>query len=40
MKKILTFIKTILKGIENAQMAKAKDYIRFHNKGIFKHHWD
>lgn len=40
MKKIITFIKTILKGIEDAQMEKAKHYIRFHNKGLFHNHWE
>ena len=40
MKKILTFIKTILKGIEEAQMARAKAHLRFHNKGLFNHPWE
>lgn len=40
MKKIKTFFKTVLKSIEEAQMMKAKAYIRFHNKGLFKGYWD
>ena len=38
--KIKNFFKTILKGIEDAQMAKAREYVRFHNKGIFHNHWE
>jgi hypothetical protein len=37
--KITNFLKTILKSIEDAQMARAKNYIRFHNKGLFNN-WE
>ena len=40
MNKIITFFKTVLKGIEDAQMMRAQAYIRFHNKGLFKGYWD
>lgn len=39
MKKILNFIKIILKGIEDAQMARARHHIRFHSKGLFNN-WE
>ena len=40
MKKILTFLKTIFKGIEEAQMARARAHLRFHNRGLFNHPWE